>query len=102
MPSIKFDMLICDYLFRDIVRKSIQRNNTLINVINDEGYTLLDIAVEYRHQDIVEELLKNNANINIRDSHGYIPLFTANYEMIKFLLSQGADYTICDENNETA
>ena len=52
-------------------------------------------AINNNHTEIVELLIANGANINVRDNDGYTPLYSAvswgNKEVVKLLIANGAD-----------
>ncbi len=58
------------------------------------GGTLLTVAVDSGHQDIVELLIQRGADVNFRGSGNYGPLYRSIYsdyfDIFKFLLSKGA------------
>ncbi|MBQ8303197.1 MAG: ankyrin repeat domain-containing protein [Clostridia bacterium] len=59
------------------------------------GYTALHAAVENRKFEAVKLLLENNANPNLQDKFGNIPLIRASHldiEIIELLVRYGSDY----------
>ena len=59
------------------------------------GYTALHAAVENRKIDAIRLLLEHNANTNIQDAFGNIPLMKASHldiEIIDLLVKYGSDY----------
>ena len=70
-----------------------------INVNHQDGKGLspLHYCAQYCNIRIAKLLLKNNANVNISDSYGNNPLWTAvfsargNYQMVKLFVKYGAD-----------
>ena len=76
-----------------------------INANSDRGTPLM-AAVFKKELSIVELLLKNNANPNIKDINGstamhYATMFK-NYEIIKLLVDADSDFTIKDNNGKSA
>lgn len=67
-----------------------------VNYRSQEGTALAGLAVKY-NRDLVERLLKKNADPNIADSTGVTPLFWAvkfgNKELVELLLKYKADKT---------
>ncbi|AZA78066.1 ankyrin repeat domain-containing protein [Chryseobacterium sp. G0186] len=65
-----------------------------VNYKSKEGTALAGLAVKY-NKELVENLLKRNADPNIADDTGYTPLFWAvkfgNMELIQLLLQYKAD-----------
>lgn len=65
-----------------------------VNYKSKEGTALAGLAVKY-NKELVENLLKRNADPNIADDTGYTPLFWAvkfgNTELIQLLLKYKAD-----------
>jgi len=66
--------------------------------------TALNIAASQGHEKIVEYLLKQNADPNIPDDEGYIPLtyviWQENKAMVKLLLDKGANPNVQDKIGE--
>lgn len=75
-----------------------------INYRSGDGTALSGLAVKY-NKDLVEYLLKKNANPNIPDANGATPLFWAvkfgNKELTEILLKYKADKTIKDSQGMT-
>lgn len=65
-----------------------------VNYKSDEGTALAGLAIQY-NKDLVEHLLKKNADPNIADATGTTPLFWAvksgNKELVEILLKYKAD-----------
>nr|XP_034184113.1 uncharacterized protein LOC117606144 isoform X1 [Osmia lignaria] len=59
------------------------------------GFSMLHVAAEFGHQEIVDFLLKKGANVNARNDRGGIPLHTAalngHLEVVNTLILNGAD-----------
>ncbi len=76
-----------------------------INFVDKHGYTALDLAVIHNSPEIVEILLENGANPNIKDKNGYTPLHRAvirySYKIVYLLLKYGADPNIKDKHGYT-
>lgn len=75
-----------------------------VNYKSQEGTALAGLSVKY-NRDLVERLLKKNADPNIADATGYTPLFWAvkfgNKELIELLLKYKADKTKKDSMGMT-
>lgn len=75
-----------------------------VNYKSDEGTALSGLSVKY-NKDLVERLLKKNADPNIADTTGYTPLFWAvkfgNKELVELLLKYKADKTKKDSMGMT-
>lgn len=75
-----------------------------VNYRSGDGTALSGLAVKY-NKDLVEYLLKKNANPNIADANGATPLFWAvkfgNMELTELLLKYKADKTIKDSQRMT-
>ncbi|MCD1115988.1 ankyrin repeat domain-containing protein [Chryseobacterium turcicum] len=75
-----------------------------VNYKSEEGTALAGLAVKY-NKDLVEYLLKKNADPNIADSTGATPLFWAvkfgNKELVELLLKYKADQSIKDSQGMT-
>ena len=78
-----------------------------INSRDKDGYTALYWAVFNNHTEVVDELLGNGADVNVRNSsYDWTPLHAAahsnNTDMIKVLLEHGAERSIRNNRGETA
>lgn len=75
-----------------------------VNYKSQEGTALAGLSVKY-NKNLVEHLLKKNANPNIADSTGSTPLFWAvkfgNKELTELLLKYNADQSIKDSQGIT-
>ena len=75
-----------------------------LNYKSQEGTALAGLSIRY-NKDLVEHLLKKNADPNIADSTGTTPLFWAvksgNKELVEILLSYKADKTKKDSMGMT-
>jgi ankyrin repeat protein len=92
---------------KNIIEKRIDVNK-IITVDHDEfwndGYTFLMTASMYGHIDIVEELIKNGANLDTLERNGYTALMLSichpqeedilNLDIPKLLLKSGCDRDI--------
>lgn len=87
----------CQRYSKEIVELLIKANPDKINTANIIGVTPLHVAVQGIQRfayPIVNLLLINGANPNVKDDQGYTPLqrayFYHNYEIAKLLISFGA------------
>ncbi|KQR93687.1 hypothetical protein ASG01_07365 [Chryseobacterium sp. Leaf180] len=75
-----------------------------VNYKSQEGTALAGLSMHY-NRDLVEHLLKKNADPNIADSSGTTPLFWAvkngNRELVELLLKNKADKTLKDNMGVT-
>lgn len=75
-----------------------------VNYKSQEGTALAGLSVKY-NKDLVEHILKKNANPNITDATGSTPLFWAvkfgNKELTELLLKYKADKSIKDAQGKT-
>lgn len=73
----------------------IQRDPSLINYADSDGYTPLHRACYGAHRDCVRYLLKKGANINAKTTDDWTPLHCAvrwnNIVIAEYLVEQGAD-----------
>lgn len=93
-------MAACAYDRPEIAKKLIKFNAD-VNLQSQKlcSYTALHIAVENRKIDSVKLLLTNNANPNLQDKWGNIPLMRAchlDIELIKLLVKYGSE---CNKEN---
>jgi ankyrin repeat protein len=86
----------CIYGRLEIAKKLIEFNADVnVQYPKISKYTALHAAVENKSIDAVRLLLSNNANPNLQDKWGNIPLMRASHqdiEMIKLLINYGSDY----------
>lgn len=75
-----------------------------VNYKSEEGTALAGLSIQY-NKDLVEHLLKKNADPNIADGTGTTPLFWAvkagNKELVELLLQYKADKTMKDSAGMT-
>ncbi|GBO41994.1 Ankyrin-3 [Araneus ventricosus] len=68
---------------------------------NELPPNLLEYAVAYNHKSVVASLLKRGFEIN-SDTHPlHIAVRNKHYEIVEFLLANGANLLLSDENNQT-
>lgn len=82
-------------------------NGAEIDIATDDGQTALGIACNYLYEDCIKLLVKNGANPNKRINYAIqTPLMyvskKGSVEMVKLLLSAGADVNAIDARNTTA
>ncbi|XP_070561482.1 ankyrin repeat domain-containing protein 49-like [Ptychodera flava] len=79
----------------DIITELLEKNQSLINVQDDDGYTPLHRASYNGHLQAIELLLKNGADVKARTQDGWQPLHSAckwnNAEAASLLLQNGSD-----------
>jgi ankyrin repeat protein len=98
------------YAFLDVVRGGnvskvrdmLNSNGRLLNIITQDGWAPLFIAVYYGHDRIVKLLLDSGADINKADNDGWTPLYFAAQngyvEIVQLLLEAGADINKAKNN----
>lgn len=80
------------------------------NEVNDNGENAMHIFSKNINENkgilLIEKAIKAGLSVNSRDSLGNTPLMNAldnkYYNMVNFLLENGADVNICDENGQNA
>merc|ERR1719334_1260926 len=74
--------------------------------MNPDGHTMLNMALKDNDIDMMQFLLKHNANVHQKDDKGRTPLFVAaqynRIDFIQFLLKQNAAVSVTDESGSTA
>ena len=77
-----------------------------LDFVDDTGESPLTMAVKRNHEDIVEILLDNGANINFANSKGQTPIMLAikkgNFSLVRMLLNRGSDIYKNDVYGKTA
>jgi ankyrin repeat protein len=87
------------------LRRVIEHNCIIIDEKDRFGQTLLHDAVYYRHLDIVRELIRHGACLNVKSNIGNTPLHVASdygsLYIVQELLSHDTSmaYTLCTERN---
>ncbi len=81
-------------------------NHSLLNVVDEDGDTLLHLATRNGCKEVAEQLLKLNIDINAQNKYGDTPLHVACYaddvELIKLLLNNGANPHIQNKHGYAA
>lgn len=76
----------------DAVLGFIRKKKSLVNAHNDLGHVPLHIAALHNCYDVVQALLRNDADVNLRDNVGWTPLHFAcsgkSEKLIQLLLDQ--------------
>jgi len=77
-----------------------------IDTLNEDGLGPLHLAAQYGNVDIVNKLIENGADINIKDKYGSTALRWAivgdNKDIALLLIKKGIDFKIKDESGHTA
>ncbi|ESO10300.1 hypothetical protein HELRODRAFT_186281 [Helobdella robusta] len=78
----------------DQVKALVEKDKRLVNLQLSTGRYPLCMAADYGQIDIIEFLVSQNADINVKDRHGISPLLSAIYEghinCVKYLIEKGA------------
>jgi len=81
-----------------------------VNAVNSSGSTALRLAAMHGHNDVVAQLIRAGADVNVADNNGTTTLMwiaeldmkTGTAQVIQTLLDNGADVNVTNENGETA
>lgn len=88
----------------DSFLKLFDKNN--INLLNDDGYSLLHLSISGKQLQIIDYLLNNGINVNLQDRQGSTALHYLcerhNISLCKKVLSLGADVNIRDNYGNNA
>jgi ankyrin repeat protein len=101
--------LAINYHTNDIATLILNHGNPNFNMLNNEGYTPLHIAVETNNLDMINQMFefRDLIDVNIKDTpEGQTPLYTAVYNGQARIISAvlafpGADINSVDKDNET-
>ena len=77
-----------------------------LDTLNNDGFTMLSVAVLFGHNEVAEILLKAGANPSIVNRNGSTALHGAAFfgrsDLVQVLLDAGVDVSVVDENGATA
>lgn len=110
--GIELDILSNNLYFQpsnyEIIKFLIKLNKININYINKNGSTPLMFACQYQNLKIIKFLIENNADINIiNKNYNKNSIMWAAYsddydpEIITYLLNQGAQFDLVDDDNKS-
>ena len=87
------------------VKFLIEEIKLFLNPNEKDGLLCLLAAISNGHEEIVEILVRNGANIDLADILGWTPLIFAAYyrhiDIVRFLIEQGADVEVKDIQGRT-
>jgi ankyrin repeat protein len=66
-----------------------------------DGWTPLPFAAGNGHKEIVELLIAEGADVNVKDNNGWTPLHTATKEIAELLIAKGVDVNAKDDFGRT-
>lgn len=94
-----------DFNKLDEIKRIIEEDPAKINRRDENGNSLLHMAVRAGNIEIVKYLVSRNADVNIENSRNETPLQLAvnesSLEIVKYLISHGADVGVKDNFNKT-
>ncbi len=92
-------MVLSYFGYYNIIKKLIEKSQSVVNEQNYNGYTPLHMAVEGGYNNIIELLIKYGSDVNVTTNDGVSPLFLAvkkgYIEVVKVLLHNMADANLC-------
>jgi ankyrin repeat protein len=87
----------------EFIQMLINHNPVFLNQIDNKGHALLHYAAMCGQLDIMRDLIKKGAEVNIKDTRNQSPLLWAaskgHHEMVAFLITQGADINSSTRNS---
>ncbi|XP_062575496.1 putative ankyrin repeat protein RF_0381, partial [Saccostrea cucullata] len=76
------------------------------NMTNDDGRTVLMVAVEMNDMDMVKRIMKSGADVNKNDNSGKTPLLIAleggTFKIAEYLIKHGSDVNVVDDLGQSA
>ena len=88
------------------VVKLLLKENTDVNIRNEDGWTALMLASHNGHMQVIEVLLKENADVNIQSEKGMTALMLASRyghtQIVELLIKENADVNDQDKEGWTA
>ena len=86
------------------VQTSISGGTNINAPLNQLGWTALHAAVEFRQRDILNWLLQNQADVNVKDGQTplYLAVQTGQSDTVNTLIDNHADVNITTNNGENA
>lgn len=90
----------------DKIRAILENNPTLINSVNDQGFTPLHVAAKRGYKNMTDLFILKGANLNAKDPHyGSTPLHIAvvekRHDTVVTLIINGADVNVADKYGRT-
>ncbi|KAA6389681.1 MAG: hypothetical protein EZS28_014792 [Streblomastix strix] len=80
----------------DTLKEMVKQDHTIVQTPYEYGKTPLSIAASWGHDELIQFLIDEGADINHADEIGWVPLhwaaFTGNLDTCHLLINQGADY----------
>lgn len=84
------------------VSNRLDQDNSIINIEDRFGRTLLVLALLQKHDDIAMCLIEHGADVNQMTRHGANPLLSAkSIDMAEYLFQHGANLSYTDEDKDT-
>jgi len=113
--NINVDQITIDYMVKQIVNKNVdhvkelleldKEQNKIINMIDNDGESLLHISIFFGSYELTRLFLKYGAGPNKRNDDGQTPvfriIFSSNEKLIGLLLEYGAILNIQDNDGNT-
>ncbi|XP_062575499.1 ankycorbin-like [Saccostrea cucullata] len=76
------------------------------SMTNDDGRTLLMVAVEMNDMDMVKKIVKSGADVNKKDNSGKTAILIAleggNFKIAEYLIKHGSDVNVVDDLGQSA
>lgn len=90
----------------DRVLRALAAEPAQVFSVDNKGMTPLHHAALRNREELVEELIKAGAKINVQDKNGDTPLhlaaYSRNVETVRMLLNSGADVNLANKKGETS
>lgn len=89
----------------EVFRRELYKNPQIVKYADEDGDSLLSIAIQYERNGIAKLLISSGANVNFKNKLGFTPLHIAaglgQVDVVRDLIAKGANVNeICTGDND--